>query len=56
MHRLALKGDGARTCVDTFALWLTGIYLKGTDIERQVKVNSGQGLAHESPAAMSPLS
>ena len=25
-----------------FALWLTGICLKGTDIERQIKVNSGQ--------------
>ena len=26
-----------------FALWLTGIYLKGTDIEGQIKVSSGQG-------------
>ena len=26
-----------------FALWLTGICLKGTDIERHIKVNSGQG-------------
>ena len=25
-----------------FALWLTGICLKGTDIERHIKVNSGQ--------------
>jgi hypothetical protein len=26
-----------------FALWLTGICLKGTDIERHIKVNSAQG-------------
>jgi hypothetical protein len=26
--------------------WLTGVCLKGTDIERQIKVNSGQ---HRSP-------
>jgi len=25
-----------------FALWLTGICLKGTDIERHIKVNSSQ--------------
>jgi hypothetical protein len=38
-----------------FALWLIGICLNGTDIERQIKVNNGRHRSPESPVAMSPL-